>query len=280
MKRLILTSLIAIGLLGSAAAQTEPVRFGYVLWDSEIAITHLVAAVIVDDLGYEVDLVSLDAGPMYIGLAQGDLDVSIAIALPITHAAYWEQYGDQLIDLGPYRRGDLVGLVVPDYVTIDSIAEMHEHAEKFDGEIIGIDPGSGIMGLTEQVLEVYGLDDFELVDGSDPAMAAALDRAVTRGDWIAVTGWDPHWKWAVYDLKYLEDPEGVYGQQQGAHTVITPEFAESAPEDLLAFLDNFTFTQDQTAELMLEISEGNIDPWDAARDWIVANREIVDGWLE
>ena len=279
MKRLILAAITAIG-LGTATAQPEPVRFGYVLWDAEIAITHLVAAVVVDELGYEVDLISVDAGPMYIGLAQGDLDVSIAIALPITHAAYWDMYGDQLVDLGPYRQGDNLGTVVPDYVTIDSIAEMNDYADEFDGRIIGIDPGSGIMGLTEEVVDVYGLDNFELIDGSDSAMVAGLDRAVTRGDWIAITGWDPHWKWAVYDLKYLEDPEGVYGQQQTANMVLNPEFAENAPEDLLAFLDNFTFTPQQSAELMLGIIEDGTDPWDAAREWIASNRDLVDGWLE
>ncbi len=279
MKRLILAAITAIG-LGTATAQPEPVRFGYVLWDAEIAITHLVAAVVVDELGYEVDLISVDAGPMYIGLAQGDLDVSIAIALPITHAAYWDMYGDQLVDLGPYRQGDNLGIVVPDYVTIDSIAEMNDYADEFDGRIIGIDPGSGIMGLTEEVVDVYGLDNFELIDGSDSAMVAGLDRAVTRGDWIAITGWDPHWKWAVYDLKYLEDPEGVYGQQQTANMVLNPEFAENAPEDLLAFLDNFTFTPQQSAELMLGIIEDGTDPWDAAREWIASNRDLVDGWLE
>ena len=250
------------------------------LWDAEIAVTHLVAAVVTDDLGYEVDLLAVDAGPMYIGLAQGDLDVSIAIALPITHAAYWEEYGDQLVDLGPYRRGDLVGIVVPDYVTIDSIADMNEHAAEFDGQIIGIDPGSGIMGLTEQALDVYNLDDFELVDGSDPAMVAALDRAVTRGDWIAITGWDPHWKWAVYDLKYLEDPEGLYGEEQTANMVLNPEFAENAPDDLLSFLDSFSITPEQTAELMLGIIQDGLDPWDAARNWIDSNRDQVEGWLE
>ena len=127
---------------------------------------------------------------------------------------------------------------------------------------------------------MYGLTDFELVDGSDPAMIAALDRAVERGDWIVITGWDPHWKWVVYDLKYLEDPEGLYGEIQGSNTVITPGFAEKAPEDLLNLLDNFYWSPDDMGVVMLDINQHDVDPWDAARDWIANNREIVESWLE
>jgi len=280
MKRLIVTGLLTLSLLSVASAQLDPIRFGYVLWDSEIASTHVLAAVIEDELGYETDLIAVDAGPMYIGLAQGDLDLSVSVALPVTHANYWEQYGDRLIDLGRNLDGAFVGLVVPEYVTVDSLADLNEYADRFDGQIIGIDPGAGIMDLTEQALEVYGLTDFELVDGSDPAMIAALDRAVERGDWIVITGWDPHWKWVVYDLKYLEDPEGLYGEIQGSNTVITPGFAEKAPEDLLNLLDNFYWSPDDMGVVMLDINQHDVDPWDAARDWIANNREIVESWLE
>lgn len=280
MKRLIVTGLLTLSLLSVASAQLDPIRFGYVLWDSEIASTHVLAAVIEDELGYETDLIAVDAGPMYIGLAQGDLDLSVSVALPVTHANYWEQYGDRLIDLGRNLDGAFVGLVVPEYVTVDSLADLNEYADRFDGQIIGIDPGAGIMDLTEQALEVYGLTDFELVDGSDPAMIAALDRAVERGDWIVITGWDPHWKWVVYDLKYLEDPEGLYGEIQGSNTVITPDFAEKAPEDLLNLLDNFYWSPDDMGVVMLDINQHDVDPWDAARDWIANNRDIVESWLE
>ena len=65
----------------------------------EIASTHVLAAVIEDELVTRPTSSRVDAGPMYIGLAQGDLDLSVSVALPVTHANYWEQYGDRLIDL-------------------------------------------------------------------------------------------------------------------------------------------------------------------------------------
>src|SRR5690625_2445891 len=126
MKRILLSVLIALG-LSVTFAQDETISIGYVLWDSEIAATHVLGAVIHDELGYDVDLIAVDAGPMFLGLAQGDMDISVSVGLPVTHANYWEAYGDELIDLGRNLDGATLGLVVPDYVTIDSITELNDH---------------------------------------------------------------------------------------------------------------------------------------------------------
>lgn len=83
--------------------------------------------------------------------------------------------------------------------------------EKFKGKIIGIDPGAGIMKATGDAIEQYGLD-YEVVEGSDATMAAALKQAIDNQEWVAVTGWTPHWKFARWDLKFLEDPKKVYSE--------------------------------------------------------------------
>lgn len=267
-------------LFGTAAAQDDTIDLGYVLWDSEIASTHVVAAVLMDELGYDVELTSVDAGPMWTGLAQGDFDAIVAAWLPATHEAYWEQTQADLIDLGPNLEGADIGWAVPAYVEIDSITELNENAAMFGGEIVGIDPGAGLMRASDEALEVYGLTGFVLLDGSDAAMTAALDRAYSRGEPIVVTSWRPHWMWAAYDLKYLEDPEGVFGDAESIHTVVNRRWAENeAPEDVLAFLDSFYWTGEQMGEVMLMITQEGMEPLDAARAWIAANRDVVEGWL-
>src|SRR5699024_6392737 len=218
MKRFLSAALLGAGLLGTAAAQTDSVDIGYVLWDSEIASTHVLAAAIEQELGYDVNLVAVDAGPLYTGLAQGDIDVTVSASLPEVHANYWDAYGDELVDLGVNLVGTSIGLVVPDYVEADSIADLNDYADELNNEIIGIDPGAGIMAATEDAIADYGLE-LMLVDSSDASMMAALDRAVVRDEWIVITGWEPHWMWAAYDLKYLDDPEGSYGEPGSMHTL-------------------------------------------------------------
>jgi glycine betaine/proline transport system substrate-binding protein len=278
MKRILFTILLVFGLVSMAAAQTGTVNIGYVLWDSEIASTHVLAAAIQEELGYDVNLIAVDAGPLYSGLAQGDLDVTVSASLPAVHAHYWEAFGSDLLDLGANLDGTSIGLVVPTYVEADSIEDLNDYVEGFNGEIIGIEPGAGIMSATEEAIEVYDLD-FDLIDSSDASMMAALDRAVSRDEWIVITGWEPHWMWAAYDLKYLDDPKLAFGEAGSIHTIVNPEFAESAPADLLTLLDNFYWTPLDMGEVMLAIQEDGLDPWEAARNWIAGNQETVRSWL-
>lgn len=280
MKRLLFALLVAMS-VGTVIAQNETIDIGYVLWDSEIASTHVVAAVLMDDLGYDVELTSVDAGPMWTGVAQGDFDAIVAAWLPATHEAYWAQYGDDLVDLGPNLDGADIGWAVPAYVDVDSIDGLNDHADEFGGEIIGIDPGAGLMAASDRAMEVYGLDDFTLLDGSDAAMTAALDRAISREEPIIVTSWRPHWMWAAYDLKYLEDPQGVFGDAESIHTVVNAEWAENgAPQDVRDFLDAFYWTGEQMGAVMLMITQEGMEPMEAARAWIADNRDVVEGWLQ
>ena len=253
------------------------IELGYVLWDSEIASTHVVAAIIEDELDHPVSLTSVDAGPMWTGMARGDFDAMVAAWLPETHAAYWQEYGDDVTDLGANLDGARIGWVVPDYVPVQSITELPEHEADFGGEIIGIDPGAGLMAASDQAMEIYDLGDFNLVSGSDAAMTAALDRAIADEEWIVVTGWVPHWKFAAYDLRFLDDPEGVFGDAEAIHTIVRPGLEEEAPE-VHAFLQNFHWTSEQMGEVMLMI-EDDMDPMDAARAWIAENRDVVNAWL-
>ncbi len=255
------------------------IELGYVLWDSEIASTHVVAAVLQDEMGYQVNLTDVDAGPMWTGIARGNFDAIVAAWLPGTHAEYMASFGDDVVDLGPNLEGAKIGWVVPQYVTIDSITELNDYADQFDNRVVGIDPGAGLMAASEDAMTVYNLsDNFTLLDSSDAAMNAELRSAVRDEEWIVVTGWTPHWKFAAYELKYLDDPEGVFGDAEAIHTIVTPDLAAEVPE-VHTFLNNFYWTPEQMGEVMIMITQEDMEPMEAARAWIADNRETVEAWL-
>lgn len=275
--RMFVMTLALVLVLGfSAMAGAQTVKLGYVTWESEIASHAVLAAVLEDYLGYDVEHITLDAGPMWTGIAQGEFDVTIAAWLPGTHEAYYEQLWQRIENLGPALHGAKIGLVVPTYVTIDSIEELNAHRNEFGGRIVGIDPGAGIMQATEEALEAYDLD-FQLIDGSDAAMTAALRTATRRNQWIVVTGWTPHWKFAEWDLKYLDDPKGVYGGSEQITKIVRTGLHEDHPE-VYAFLQRFYWTPEQMAEVMVDIL-GGMEPADAARAWISENEDVVQSWL-
>jgi len=203
------------------ATSKGTVSIGYVLWDSEIASSNVLKQVF-EKAGYDVELIAVDAGPLYQALADGDVDCTISAWLPGTQASYWEKYGDDIDLVRHNLDGAKCGLVVPDYVTIDSIDEMNGVKDKFDKRITGIESGAGMMGITEKVIKSYDLD-YELLPSSSAAMAAELSKAYNENEWIVVTGWTPHWMFVRFNLKYLDDPKGFYGEEEYIGTLANPE---------------------------------------------------------
>jgi glycine betaine/proline transport system substrate-binding protein len=189
------------------------IKIGYVNWAECIAVSNL-WKVILEEQNYKVELTQLDVAPLFVGLSKGDIDVFMDSWLPVTHETYWKEYQNSLEDYGVwYQEKARIGIVVPEYVTIDSIIQLKENTDKFNGKIIGIDPGAGIMKAADSANKTYGLG-FEVVQGSEPAMMAALDKAYSKNEWIAITGWSPHWMFAKYKLKYLSDPEKEFVKQK------------------------------------------------------------------
>lgn len=276
-----LALLAGAGVAVSSAAQAEEekgtVNLAYVEWSSEVASTNVIAAVL-EQAGYEVDLTSLSAAAMFQALSTGDADAIVAAWLPTTHADYMERVGDSIEDLGANLDGTKLGLVVPEYTDVDSIADLNDNADSFNGEIIGIDPGAGLMALSEEVVDTYDLE-LDLRSGSGATMTAALSSAINNEEDIVVTGWTPHWMFARFDLKYLEDPENVYGGAEQIHTVVRQGLEDDMPE-AYAILDAFEWTPEQMGEVMFMNQEEDSDPYENAKQWVEDNQDVVEQWLD
>ena len=277
-KKLFFAAVAALQIAAAPAFSAEKgaVELAYVEWSSEVASTNLVKAVL-EDMGYEVKITPVSAAAMWQAVGSGDVDGAVAAWLPTTHKHYLEQVADRVEDLGPNLVGTRIGLVVPAYVTIDSIEDLNAQADRFGGKIIGIDPGAGLMSKTEQVLEAYQLTNMKLVEGTGPIMTAVLGDAIGKGEWIVVTGWTPHWKFARYDLKYLDDPKGVYGGEEEIHTVVRRGLQEDMPE-VYALLDSFAWTPAQMAELMVLNQARRANPFKNAQRWMAEHPEAVAAW--
>lgn len=269
-----------LSVAGVAQAQQEDkgtVTLAYVEWSSEVASTNVVRAVL-EDMGYDVEMSSLSAAAMWQAVAYGDADGMVAAWLPTTHKNYFEQTKDKVVDLGANLDGTKLGLAVPAYTDIDSIEELGKKADLVNGEIIGIDPGAGLMGLTEDVIDEYGLEgDIELRSGSGATMTAALQSAIKNKDDVVVTAWTPHWMFSRWDLKYLDDPKNVYGDAEQIRTIVRQGLEKDMPE-VYEVLDNFEWTPEQMGEVMLMNQKEGSDPYANAQKWVEENPEIVNEW--
>lgn len=252
------------------------IKIAYVEWASCLAATNVVKATL-EKAGYDVQTVSVTAAMLYEGLANGDVDGMVCAWLPTTHEAYYAKTRDKLVNLGPNMKGTRIGLVVPDYVKIDSIPQLADIKDKLEGRIIGIDPGAGIMSATEKAVEAYKLP-LKLVVGSGATMTAALGNAIRLKKPVVVTGWTPHWMWARWDLKYLDDPKGVYGEPENIETLVRKGLKQDMPR-AYAVLDAFAWTGDDMGQVMAADREEGSDPMTNAREWLDAHPDVVARWL-
>lgn len=110
-------------------------------------------------------------------------------------------------------------------------------------------------------------------------MVAGLQAAITRNEWVVITGWRPHMIWAKFDLRYIEDPKNVFGEEPHWHYVLGREgFEEDFPE-ATAFFKKFTLENDDVANLTYWIIEDDLDSEQAADRWIEENEAKIEDWL-
>jgi glycine betaine/proline transport system substrate-binding protein len=281
-KLLVLSTLSAALTVTSTAvfaADAKPtIKIGYVEgWDDSVATTNVAAQIIEKKLGYPVQLVPVAAGVMWQGVARGDLDMTLCAWLPVTHGAYWENFKSKVVDLGTNFPDAKIGLIVPEDVDVTSLADLEAKKAEFGGRIVGIDAGAGVMQKAGEAIKAYNLD-YTLMPSSGSAMTAELARAENAKKPIIVTGWKPHWMFAKYKLKFLEDPKKVFGEAEHVDNIVNPELEKKAPT-VVAFLKKFQWKPGEIDSVMLATTNG-AKPAAAADAWITAHGDRVACWTK
>jgi glycine betaine/proline transport system substrate-binding protein len=252
------------------------ITLGYMNWTDCEAFTNIAAEVLRAE-GYTVETVAADAGVVYQSLADDQIDAMLCSWQPGTHEDYVNTYQDEMQEATVNLEGAQLGWVVPSYVEIDSIADLQGRGAEFNGQIVGIDPGAGLMRLSAQALDEYGLaGEYDLVESSDAAMTAALDRAISQNEPIVVTAWAPHIMWARYDVKWLEDPQGVLGDAEHISTMVRSDLPSDSPR-AYQILSQMTIAPETLASVMLEVQEGK-PVEQAAQDFVAAHGDLVSEW--
>ncbi|MDG9720574.1 ABC transporter permease/substrate binding protein [Streptomyces sp. DH24] len=263
---------------GTPAEAKRPLDVAWFPWDEDIAVTYLWKNVL-ERRGYRLNLKQMDVGPVYTGLASGDLDLNFDAWLPYAQKNYWDQHKDRLNDLGTWYEPTSLELAVPSYVKdVESLADLKGKADRFDGKIIGIEPGTGEMNLLKKdVLPGYGLDkEYKVVDGSTPAMLAELKRAYAKKEPVVVVLWSPHWAYSQYELTKLKDEKKLFGEGNTIRTISSAKFPEQYPQ-LTKWIKGFRMSEDELGTLEAEINErGQGHEEEAVAAWLEEHPDMVE----
>lgn len=257
---------------GSGGSESKSLKIAYITWAEDIAATFLWEHIL-EERGYDVELTQVDVGPTFAATAEGDAQLFFDTWLPVTHKQYWEQYGDQLTKVAQWYDSASLEISVPTYMDdFNSIEDLAGEADTFGGKIIGIEAGAGLTDVTKnEVIPQYGLDDYTLATSSTPAMLAALEDATKSEEPIVVTLWRPHWAYAAYPVKDLEDPKGALGGAEKIFAVAPTDFESNYP-DVYEWVSKFHMSAEQLADL----ENATINGVDSEED----RRAAVDKWAE
>ncbi|EUJ41359.1 glycine betaine ABC transporter substrate-binding protein [Brochothrix campestris] len=184
------------------------------------------------------------------------------------------------------KKYTLVFLLLITTVLLASCSEIaayddHEKLGKqINYTITGIDAGTGIMSGTDKALSVYNLreDNWQLQTSSTAAMTSTLSKAIKHKQAIVVTGWTPHWMFTKFDLKFLDDPENVFGGSENINTIVRKGLKKDKPE-AYTVLDRFNWKPADMSEVMLQVNDGD-DPQVAAAAWVKKHANEVAKWTK
>lgn len=288
----LLAALVAAPLGWSTAALAEEsadVRFAVPAWPG-VTVKSELAGQLLSALGYEPQLRELGSTITYEALNQGDVDAYLAAWLPGQGSTYDAAMEKGVIaDLGNNVDGARLGFAVPTYVYeagVTSGADLAkaEVREKFDDTVYSIEVGSGISEILARGVDenIYNLADWDISETSTPGMLSTVENAIEREEWIIFGAWTPHWMNIEYDVRYLDDPDDLWGDEGGrsdVRTLVTQTFTETHP-NATRLLDQLSFSADDQSAMIFGFSAEERPADEVALEWLQTHPERVKTFLE
>lgn len=286
---LALTAFTALNGAAFAAdpASCETIRLSDPGW-TDITSTNAIASVLLEGLGYKADVKTMSVPIGYEAIKSGNSDVFLGNWMPAQ-----QKFRD---DLDQAKAAEVIvknlegakfTLAVPDYVAAEGVkdfADLSKHADKFGKEIYGIEPGAPANQNIEKIIadEKFKLDGWKLVESSEQAMLAQVDRKNKAKDWVVFLAWAPHPMNTKLKIEYLTGGDDYFGPNFGGaevYTLARTGWAAECP-NAAKFFKNLVFTVDIENALMDKILNDGAEGPAAAQEWLKANSGQIDTWLE
>lgn len=290
MKKTVFVSMLTAASVTLAACSSESsdgddkeLTLGYMTaWSDMLLMANLIEYV-ASEHGYSFEHTEVnDVAAVYTAVSNGDIDIVPSSWPERTNKDQWERFKDNIEDVGVFFPNARLTLAVPEYSDLNSIDDLAGAEDRLDGDIIGIEAGSGAVNVVQnEVMPAYGLDAYTLKTSSTPAMLAELDDAIADERDIVVTLWRPCWANNSYPVKDLADPKGALGDPEGLHTLARPDFTAEHPE-LAEWISEISLSDEEYGALedllLNKYDEG--EEQEAIAEWIEQYGDSLPAWPE
>lgn len=281
---------ITLGLAGvttqAAVADDATLDFGVPTWPG-ITVKTEIAEQLLNPLGYDTQTHEIGLQVIYQGLESGDVDAFLGAWLPAQKEMFEPRKTSGVIrDIANNVDGAQMTLAVPAYLHergIRSFADLDAHRDEFNGQIHGFGAGSAASEILHNAIDndIWGLGDWRLVDTSEVGMLSAAQDAISREEAIVWVGWTPHWMNLELPMRYLEDPENLFGENNGesdVRTLLRSDYADAHPA-LVTFFEQFSFTAEEQSWMIQAFGQEERDLTEVAQQWINDNPERIEAML-
>ncbi|UFU00215.1 glycine/betaine ABC transporter substrate-binding protein [Radiobacillus kanasensis] len=249
--------------------------FGQTPWSSTAPPTQI-AKQILEEQGYKVEVKQVSQPVIWDGMKNKDIDFFMDAWLPYTEAPRWEKYKEDLVKVATSYENAELGWVVPSYVEENSIEDLKENAEKYDGEVVTIAEGAGIVEISQQLMEGENLEEhgLKLTPSSEGAMISVAQDKMDKKEPVVFTAWRPHSIFARNDLKFLEGQE-EYFKADNVYVLSYKGIEKEHPE-AYEILSNWSITIPELEAMISKNEQHGTSFEDLAAEWIKNNRDKVD----
>ncbi len=290
---------------GGAATQTPKptIKLAENAWTGSSVNVH-VAKILLEKLGYPVEIVTIDENAQWASLAKGDLSASLEL-WPSGHAENIKQYIDEqkvVENAGPLGVVGKIGWYIPTYMVdqnpelatwegLKQDAAMFKTAETGDaGQFLAGDPSW--VQYDGDVIKNLDLN-FKVVSvGSEQAVLAAVDAAYSRNDPVLFYFWTPHSVHAKYKLTEVKLPDysdACYAKASAGgidcdyppdvlFKIVWGDLKTKAPE-AYQLLKNFKYTNADQIGMIAAVEVNGKTTDVAAQEWVDKNEATWTAWM-
>ena len=255
------------------ADEDRSLRMVYTDWSESIALTHLAAVLLEEEMGYNIELKLTDVEDAYSEVANGTADLFADAWLPETHQQYAKEHSGHIEQIGITYPEARTGFLVPAFSEMQTIADLRMYRHP----VIGIDEGAGVMQKATKAIQQYNLP-LKLTSNTEEEMIKQLEDSIKRRKDIVITGWSPHWIFTRYEVKFLADPDSVFGANEHIYTIARLGIEEGHP-NAVRFFERMQLTAKQLNSLVYQVRLSE-DPQQGVKNWINENEYTVNHWVK
>jgi len=285
----------------SGAAECGDFNIAINPWVGYEASAYVVGEVAKTQLGCNVTYKDLKEEIAWQGFGTGEVDVVIE---NWGHDDLKKKYIDQqgtAVNVGPNGNVGVIGWYVPPWLAaanpdITDWNNLNKYASDFStaatgskGQLLDGDPSF----VTNDEALVTNLKlNYEVVyAGSEAALIQSFRQAEKNQEWVIGYFYEPQWFLSEVPLVKVDLPAWTEGCDADPATVACdyPEYIldKIASADFMNsgspaadLVSNFTWTNDDQNSVALAIAKDGMSPEDAAQQWIDANQDKIDVWLQ